>query len=300
MKKTVEISASFSGKISTGSFENESPYFSVKETYELGENSTEKEKADFDNEKFIQSRQKELHDICYQQFKQQADIAYTDRIAKEYQNIRFYDAGAGLKYPSVTSIIGMDDKFFIPEDELAQAGARGTILHKQAEIFLKTGEWKEPKDIAEISFDYLTLVKGNKNLLLDDVNFRGFYKDYPFKVLELEATVINNDLKFGGRYDIKALIESANKSKWDKVEGIIFDTPVLLDLKTSASLDKIKGFTQLSAYAMCDQEIKGIGLIHLNNEVQAGFSKPVFTTNLERYQEIFRNQREQFRKRYGI
>lgn len=297
MKRQIEISASFTGKISTGTYENSSPFYAVKEIIEIDELYDE---PPFFTDKDIDIRQKQLHDICYQQFKSFADVAYSEKIAKTYQNIRFYDGLNGIKYPSVTSIINLDENFFTPPDELAQMAARGTIIHKQVEIFLMTGEWKSPKDIPEIAPDYLTVIKGSLSLDIEDVDFRAFYAEYPFKTLNQEQIVLNHEHRFGGRYDIKCIIDSNNKGKWEKIEGILFDTPLLIDVKTSTVLDKTKGFTQGSAYAMCDPEIKQIVLCHLNKEVQRGFSIPALTTNLDRYQAIFKNKRNQFKTRYAI
>ena len=156
MKKTLEKSASFTGTIPTGSYENEKPMYHVKETIEY----VDGESLSITDEQII-LRQSELHKICYDQFKRQAEISNQEHIAKTYQNIRFYDGKDGLKYPSVTSIVGMDRDFGIPDDELSQYGCRGTLIHKQIEIFLRTGEWKAPKDIPECSFEYLTIVQGS-------------------------------------------------------------------------------------------------------------------------------------------
>lgn len=295
MKRTIEITASFTGKISTGQFENESPYFSVKETI------TEEDELLLNyKDEFIIARQKVLKDICYNQFKQHAEIAYQEKVAKSYANIRFYDAGNGQKYPSVTSVINMDENFFMAPDELAQYGARGTVIHKQIEIFLKTGEWKSPRDIPEISFQVMTVLKGTLNLSLDDVNFVNFYKDYPFMVVWQEKEVVNHEYKYAGRFDLMVIIESKNPGKWEKIEGVQFDTPTILDIKTSAQLDKVKGFTQQSAYAKTDEGIKQIGLIHLTKENVCGYAKPCLTNKIEHYWSIFLNQRNKFRERYGV
>lgn len=289
MKKTIEISASFTGKISTGPFENASPFYSIKEIVEDG----------FLTDEQIKGRQKELHQICYDQFKVQADAAYAEKIAKTYSNIRFYDGKDGKKYPSVTSVINMDSDFFISPEELAQYGARGTVIHKLIEIFLTTGEWKNPKQIPELSADLMTVLNGSLNLSVEDVDFRGFYKDYPFKVISLEKVVINDEYKYGGREDILCVIESTNKGKWEKIEGIKFDVPTILDVKTSTVLDKVKGLTQQAPYAKVEG-VEQIGLIHLNKDNQCGYSKPVITQNIEAYWSLFLKARNEFRKRYGI
>jgi hypothetical protein len=293
MKRIIEVSASYSGKISTGQFENENPFFSAKETIEVDE-TTEVANT------LIDLRQSELKEICYTQFKRHAEIAYQEKVAKSYANIRFYDAGNGQKYPSVTSIINMDENFFMPADELAQYGARGTVIHKQIELFLKDGVWREPKDIPEVAFQVMTVIKGTLGLQLDDVNFTNWYKDYPIKVLEQEKTVINHEHKYAGRLDILCVIDSKNPGKWDKIEGIQYDTPTILDVKTSATLDHLKGFTQQGAYAMTDPAVKQIGLIHLTKENVCGYAKPKLSNKIEHYWSIFLNKRAKFTERYGV
>lgn len=293
MKRTLEITASFTGKISTGQFENEQPYFSAKETVEV-------DNEFFEEDTYVRTRQSILKNICYEQFKKHAEIAYQEKVAKSYANIRFYDAGNGQKYPSVTSIIGMDENFFVSPEELSQYGARGTVIHKQIELFLKDGVWREPKDIPEVAFQVMTVLKGTLGLSLDDVNFVNFYKDYPFKVVEQEKTIINHDHKYAGRLDILCVIEKSNAGKWEKIEGIQYDVPTILDIKTSASLDKVKGFTQQSAYAMTDPTIKQIGLIHLTKENVCGYAKPQITPKIESYWHIFLNKRAKFTERYGV
>lgn len=293
MKRTIEISASFTGKISTGQFENESPYFAAKETVEMDNEFV-------DTDTYIDIRQKALKEICYNQFKQHAEIAYQEKVAKSYANIRFYDAGNGQKYPSVTSIIGMDDNFFMPPDELSQYGARGTVIHKQIELFLKDGVWREPKDIPEVAFAVMTVIKGTLGLQLDDVNFVNFYRDYPFVVIAQEKEIINHEHKYGGRLDLLVTIDAKNPGKWDKIEGIQYDTPTILDVKTSATLDHLKGFTQQAAYAMTDPAVKQIGLIHLTKDNVCGYAKPKVSNKIEHYWSIFLNKRGQFSQRYGV
>lgn len=294
MKRTIEIAASFTGKISTGAYENESPFFSVKDVMEMDE-------ADYIADEQIKSRQQELYKICHDQFKHHAEISNAERIAKEYKNLRFYEGQNGVKYPSVTSIIGWDEDFYVSEDALAQYAARGTIIDKQVEIFLLTGEWKEPKDIPEIYPELVILKQGNLGLTFDDVDFRAFYEAYPFKVISCQGVVLNHQHRYGGRMDIKAIIESTNKGKWDKVEGVIFDVPIILDIK-SGSIDKTKHLKQQTAYLHCqdNNDVAAVGLIPLNKETQQGFSKPIMESNKEKYWHLFIKDRENFKKRFGI
>jgi len=281
------ISASFTGKISTAQWENSSPFFSFSEKYTIPL-----------SDEFKKNRQKELSEICTMQFNGVAERLYQEKIAKTYESIRFYDGANGLKYPSVTSIIGMDEDFAMSPDELAQYSARGTIIHKQVETFLKTGIWQEPKNLPEIYPDWLTLSQGNLGLTLEGYDFQQFFKDYPFKVIELEKTVVNHELRYGGRLDIKCLIESTNKGKWEK-EPILFDVPTILDIKTG-TIDKTKNMKQQTAYARCENDVKQFGIIPLNSTTKQGYSKPIVENDMEKYWTLFKRDRENFKKRYGV
>lgn len=290
MKRTIEIVSSFTGKISVGQYENESPFFSLKETVEY-------ENGEFTDE-MMQARQKQLQDYCYQQFQKQAERAKFDRIKKEYQNIRFYEEDGKL-YPSVTSITNWDADFRVPPDELQQYSARGTIIHKQVEIFLKTGEWKTPKQIPEIYPELVTLSQGSLSLSLDGYDFSQFYKDYPFKVLAQEERVINREEVYAGRLDIRGIIESSNRGKWDKVEGLLYDVETVFDIKTG-TIDKTKHMMQQTAYAHCNDSIKQMVLIPLTSENKCGYAKPVVEIDKDKYWHLFKRERDNFKKRYGV
>lgn len=282
------ISASFTGKINTGSYENESPFYSISETY-----------TDVLQDGEIKQRQSELHKYCYEQFKKHEEQAKIDRIQKEYQHLRFYEIGEGKRYPSVTTVIGWDADFFMPADQLQQHASRGSIIDKQIQIFLETGEWREPKLIPEIYPDLKIVKAGNLKLELDDSNFRGFYEKYPFRMISCQTLHINNDLEYAGTSDIVCVIDSKNKGDWEKIEGVIFDVPTILDVKCG-SMDKTKFMKQITAYAKCSPEIKQIGIIHLNKENKCGFSKGIIEKDLEKYWSLFLDDRNKFRKRYGV
>lgn len=298
MKRTVEITASFTGKIPTGPYENESPFYALKEVIEIGE-------EDNITDGWLKLRHQELHDLCYAQFKHRADVAFTDRIAKEYRNIRFYPGENGTKYPSVTSILGWDADFFMSPEELQQHASRGSIIDKQVELYLLDviggvkPVWRQPEDIPEIYPDLVIVKGGNLKLALDDSNFVAFFEKYPFKPLVIQDSLINHEHRYGGRRDIKCIVESTNKGSWEKVEGVLFDAPTILDVKAGA-MDKTKFLKQQTAYAKCDPEIKQIGIIHLNKETQQGYSKPTIETNLEKYWSLFLKDRSNFKNRYGI
>jgi len=287
--RTIEISANYTGVISTSNFENLKPMYGVTETVEIDDLG-----SSIYTDEMIKGRQKVLQDICKAQFVQEAETAYLEKIKKQYQHIRFYG-----DYPSVTSVLGYDDDFRISELDLAQYGARGTIIHKQVEVFLKDGEWKDPLKLSEIYPEYVTLRKGSLGLTLEGFNFQEFYKSYPFKVLDLEAKVISDEHKYGGRRDIKCVIESENKGKWDKVDGVLYDVPLVADVKTG-QIDKPKCLAQCTAYGKPDPEIKGIFIIPLNQSTAQGFSKPIFECDMDRWWPYFLDKREKFKGRFGI
>lgn len=292
MRKSLEISASFSGKISTGSYENMNPWYSIKEVIE---EAPGEELSDI----VIKERQQQLQKMCYDQFRRDAELAYQEKVAKEFKNIRFYEGKNGLKYPSVTTILNMDTVFFMTPTDLAQYSARGTVLHKQIEAFLKTGKWSELKELTDVAFEVMLVSIGSLGLSLDDTSFSNFYKDYPFKVVELEQVVVNDEYKYGGRMDIKCIIESSNKGKWEKIEGIQFDVLTILDIK-SGEIDKIKHYAQQAAYAKCDPNVKQIGLIPLSKENVCGFSKPLISNKIDAYWDIFIKQRQKFAEKFGV
>lgn len=289
-KKPIQtvISTSFTGKINTGSYENESPFYSISETY-----------ADLLTDQEIKLRQSALHKYCYDQFKKHEEQAKIERIQREYQSIRFYEVDEGRSYPSVTSIIGWDADFFMPTEQLQQHCSRGSIIDRQIQIYLETGVWKEPKEIPEIYPDLKIVSAGNLKLELDDSNFIGFYEKYPFKNISCQNLHINDEFEYAGTSDIIGVIESKNKGAWEKVEGVIFDVPTIFDVKCGA-MDKTKFMKQVTAYAQCDKDIKQVGIIHLNKENKSGFSRPVICDDLNKYWSLFLDDRDKFRKRYGV
>ena len=268
-----EIVVSYSGKISTGKFENSSPFFSIKESWK-----------DIDRG-FLENRQKELYNICYERFIECERREIADRIKEQRKDIRFYEH-KGEQFPSVTSVINWDKDLFVSMEQLAQYGARGTILHKQAELFLKTGKVIEPKDIPEIYPDFVILKKGSLGLSLDMYNFPAFFEKHKFDVIELEKTVVNEEHKYAGRCDIK---------------GIYNGKVTLFDIKTG-TIEKIKAFEQLSAYAKSsgNEDVVQLMIIPLNNTTQQGFSKPEICDDFEKYWSLFLQDRKHFYERFGI
>lgn len=273
--KEVEITASFSGKIATGKFENEAPFFALKETWQ-----------DVTDDEFVRARQDALQQMCYEKFAAVERRSLVEKIKEIRQDLRFYPIGND-QYPSVTSVIGWDEDWYMDPMELAQYGARGTIIHKLVEIFLQTKVWPKPSDIPEIFPEMVILKKGSLGLSIDDVDFPAFFKKHPFEVLKQETTVYNTEKRYAGRQDIKG-----------KLEGKV----TLFDVKTSSTIDKKKFFKQLTAYAKCEgnEDVEQLCIIHLNNKVQQGFSAPIIETDVNKYWHLFLKDRENFKERFGV
>lgn len=272
--KEVEIVASYSGKISTGRFENEAPFFSIKETW-----------SNIDDN-FIQHRQKELHNYCYNRFSECEKRSMVDRIQEEYKHLRFYEYN-NEQFPSSTSIINWDKDFYIPQEQLIQYAARGIIRHKQIEIFHKTGEWHTPEAIDEVYPQLVILKKGSLGLTLDGYDYQAFYEKYPFEVVDVERAVYNPEYRYAGRYDIKG----------------VFDGKVsIIDVKTTSTIDKDSCFKQLASYAKClgNEDVEQLVVIPLNNKTQQGFSKPVIEDGIDKYFALFKKDRQIFKERFGL
>lgn len=292
MKRNIEITASFTGKISTGQYEVSQPFFAVKEVLEDVD-------SDLFSDVVIKARQAQLQDMCVSQFNKAAEILYQQKVEKAYKNIRFYDGKDGLRYPSTTSIINMDSDFFVSQEDLYQYACRGTVIHRLIEIYLTTGKVMSPKDVPEIAFETMTVLTGSLGLSLEDINFVGFFADYPIKVIELEKTIINDENRFGGRLDILCQVDSKNPGKWGKVEGIEFDKDLIIDIKTSGTLDRTKGFIQQASYCKTLGVTQAV-LAHMNKDTVQGFSKPVFTNKIDSYFSMFMAMRKKFQDRYGV
>jgi hypothetical protein len=271
--KEIEIVASFSGKISTGKFENEQPFYSLREVWTDAEDN------------FIQTRQKELEEMCYARFLAVEERSVIERIRAQRADMRFYTKD-GKQYPSVTSILNWDADMYVAPAQLVQYAARGTILHRQAEIYMLTSQWIEPKDIPELHAEYVIVTKGDLQLKLDDVDFRGFWDKYKMEPIETELILFNNEYRYAGRSDLFAIYEGK---------------PTMIDLKTGASIDRTKAFKQIAAYAKCMPiQPEQLMVVHLNNKVKQGFSQPIITDKVEEYFQLFLKDREAFTARFGI
>jgi len=267
--RTIEITASVSGVIPTGNYENYKPLYAVKE------------------------------------------------IMKNKQEIRWYPRGNKF-YPSVTSIISAIEPINFDPDLLKQYASRGSIVHAQIEHYFKTGSWEtDILQIPDTKLDYMIVKEGSLKLNWEDCKFLGFWEKYgkdfvpvdyqfgkvielekgqkpeevvppPLKDYTLEVECFNDEFLFAGRMDFPC--------KYKSVE-------TLADFKTGAvyTPERLNKFwKQLSAYAKTIGNIKQLMIIPLNPKNKTGFGQPIIETDIDKYFNLFLQDRNAFKKIYGV
>lgn len=278
----MKIITSFTGVISTGEFENERPSFGLEDEY----GGTDSE---------VRVRQNEMYSWCREMFDKVQKESIAKRLQKQRKDLRFYPRGSE-QYPSVTSIIGWDDDYFVSEEDLLQYAAQGEINHLKLRYYIEKKEWLEAKKIPEAHFHLVILKKGKLNLSENYGDLPGFFEKYPVKFIDSEKVVYNDTDKYAGRRD--AYGSPILNKEWEKLG--VKDVPTLFDLKRHK--DDIKNFKQLSAYAKASPEKIGqLIIIQINEDNKTqGFSKPAVTQNLDAYYSMFIQDREQFHRRFGV
>ena len=282
--RTLRISASFGGKIPTGSYQNMSPSFLAEETIEFDDTLQ-------DTNSYIKRRQQVLQEICYSNFEAEVVKARLIKVKNDRSEFRFYkDPETGEEYPSVTTVLGYDKEFFISDEELKQYCSQGNIIDAEVRNYVKTGVWTSSKDMKELTADRFIIKTGSKKLALDGWNFIGFLEKYPIKNLRsVEEPVINREWKYAGTPDLVG-----------EYNGL----PTLVSIKRT--LNETDNMIQDAAYAKCPamSHIKQIIVVPLKAEAdggnKCGFNKPAITTDIDRYFELFIYKRKEFRKVYEI
>src|SRR3990167_3256177 len=274
MKRKIKVEASFSGVLPTGSYANSRPGFLASMEYE----------ADFATEAEvsmnIELAQQELQGICYKNFQSEANRAKVMKIQEDRKDFRFYTLHNGEEVPSVTSILNYDSDFLMDEGELKQYASQGNIIHAQVAEFIKGGVWKVPQDIEGIAPDLFILKSGNLKLSLDGWDFQAFLKKYPMENMENGESVFNEKERYAGTPD-----------GFSVVGGI----STIFDIKRTP--EKVKNFMQMAAYAKASNEkVEQMMIIPLNDKTEQGFSKPIISTDIDKYYELFQYKRREFKR----
>ena len=280
----IKVNSSYSGVISSGSYENSRPGFSAELEYDY-QGTDEQVKGN------IEANQKFLHDICFNQFKSVEQQMIIERINKERTDIRFRKAPNGKLYPSVTSILNYDADFSIPDYQLQQYASVGTITHARVAEFIKSGKWVEPKDLKEIWSNIVIVTKGDLQLNVSEGDFPAFLADYPIEEMKNGETLFNDAYEYCGEYDF---IGIPRGGKWAKLGA----NPVLTLFDVKRTVDEEKNFCQITAYAEC-LGIKQFCVVPINGKTKQGYSTPVVSDKKDYYFTLFTNKRKAFRERYG-
>jgi len=264
-----EISVGLSGVISTASWENLRPSFTV--TAELEENETMEECFS------------KLRETLRAQFELESNRARIDLIEKQYGNIRFREKN-GKKYPSVTSITDWDKDWRITDDELRQYAARGNVVHKLIEGYIETKRWLQPEAISELKEDLIILATGSLKLNWEDCSHQAFFKQFEkdFEWLEGEQEVYNDEHLYSGQYDQLA-----------KYKGRL----AIIDFKSGSSYSH----KQTSAYAVCKEKIELLIICPVGPTTnKVGYKKPDITEDIKGNFKAFLKDRSRFHQRFGI
>lgn len=279
----VKISASYSGKLPVASFSNVNPGFFAEVETDLDETLEYR-----DLSKYVEEVQKDLHGICLKNFQVVAEQAKVEKLKNDLKGFRFYATDSG-QYPSVTTILDPDFKAWISDDELKVAIAEGNINHARAARFIATGEWVEPKMLEGVGADLL-LCKGR---VIDSWDFPAMVEKYKIGMLENGRTLYNHAHKYAGTNDAECLYPLGGEKDGDLV-------PTIIDFKRTP--DKDKNFSQMAAYAKCEgmEHIKQMMVIHTNSDTAQGFSKPILSTAIDKYFDVFLAKRKTFLETYGI
>ena len=201
---------------------------------------------------------------------------------KLYDGLRFYEKD-GIKYPSVTSVLFYGKDFHMPEHELAQYAARGTIVGKMVETYLKTGEWIDPAKTESLIDDVAVLFGGTLNMHWDQCSHKEFTARFAGDITteSVQGTVYNEEYLYAGTYDIV---------------GNYLGKRSLMDVKCG-------GFDmrQLAAYAMCLEGIEQLVVLPTGKtDNKCGYKRPVVCGTIQTEFDGFLKARAKFRQRFGL
>lgn len=272
--KKYKLSASVQAVIATGSYENLRPNFGWEEEVE-GEYTDEQ----------IKERIGILYKKCSSLLQETEQQATIERIQRERKDFRIYQDG----FPSVTSILNWDADFWVTAVELQQYASQGSLIHAQVAEYIRTGEWKSPEKIDGTWSDVVIVKKGELQLPISGWSFPDFLKKHPIKDMVNGEPIISKEHRFGGTPDIRVCSYEGKKT--------------LADVKRTSQ--KLKNFKQIAAYIIAEEEngespYEQMMIIVLNDRTKQGFSKPIISTEISQYKQMFLKDRKDFQKRYGI
>lgn len=272
----VKASASFTGVISTGEYENARPGYVAQIEFEASDENDAKDR--------LSRALEDLQRICQIRFKQDEQMMIIARLQKDREDLKFYG-----EFPSVTSIIDWDADYFVSPQDLTQYASRGNLYHAQLAHYIQTGKWVDAKEIEGTWADIVVVERGQLRLSYDDWKFPEFLKKYPIERMEVGVPVISKVHRFGGTPDIRSCIYDGKRT--------------LADAKSTP--DKVKNFSQIAAYIIAEEEngaqpYDQMMIIPCSGKTEQGFSKPIVSSDILQYKRMFLRARENFKKRFNI
>lgn len=278
--KIKEISVGLSGVIPTASFENLRPSYTM---------TVEPINGQDPDDIFNQ-----IEEYLHSRFDLEANRARTDLLAKQYASLRFRERN-GMKYPSVTSILGWSKKWYFNlkdkegnavdvQDALQQYAARGTIVEFMVLYFYEHGVWPNPTEYAGLNEDVDTLLGGSLCMHWADCSHEAFMEQFRDKIeiIDHNQEVFNDKDFYCGEYDIYG--------KYEGVESI-------MDIKSGQF-----EMSQLAAYAKClDRPVKQLVILPVNpTDNKCGYKRPIVCKNIQVEYDKFLSSRAAFKRRFCI
>lgn len=288
MKRKIKVEASYSGVLPVASYSNLRPGFLASMEFEQ-EFQTEDEV-----QLAIEGAQQKLNEICYTAFENEALKAKVIKIQDDLKGFRFHETPEGDKFPSVTSVCNYDKDFFVGDEDLKIYAAQGNIIDLEIRNFVRSGEWRDSKDLLECTADRFILknkaLSSGKMLALSGWNFKGFLEKYPIEnLVSMDKVFFSHKHKIAGTPDLLG-----------KYNG----------LKTLVSIKRTKSETdnliQEAGYSLCEglEDVEQFMVVEMKAEEDGGnkqgFSKPILTTEIARYRELFLRKRQEVFKIYGV
>ena len=286
--RVIEISLGVSGTISTASYENWKPSFFIRI-------NTEGYTREQIKQAYLQGKEE-----VKSQFKLEKNNCKAEVIEEKWENIGFSEKN-NLKYVWISSVLGYDTIWRIPDFELVQHGSRGTIGHEMAhdyvrkymEFILKIPEkqkeepieWMNPEEVKSLERHIAILHNGSLKMHWDDLSVKAFMKEYAKKITkpEIEVKVWNKEHLYMGRADMFC--------DWDGLSSVI-------DYKCGANAGD---FRQLAAEAVCREGIEQMVICPVGpTDNKIGYMKPKISTDISGEFKAFVKKRHQFRKQFGI
>jgi genome maintenance exonuclease 1 len=214
------------------------------------------------------------------------ELEYIDLRTVSENGQRFYCDDEGRKYPSVTTVVGLDSREHIKawrkrvgEEEAnkisTMASNRGTKFHSLVEDYLR-------KEKPLIEFDNILQEGMFKAIrpLLDEI-----------VPLSLEAPLYSDTLRMAGRVDCI---------------GVFEDAMAIIDFKTASKYKEEKfarpWFLQMTAYAIMVEELTGVAIDEICAivSIEGANAFQLFVDEPQNYVEELFNLRQRYENLYGI